>query len=302
MRGSDLEAAAGELADLASATLEAALAIARAALPPDATGCRLAVIGMGKAGGRELNYVSDVDVIFVAEPLVPARTAVGEESTEQSALRTATSLALGMMQACSASTPEGTIWPVDAALRPEGKAGPLVRTLPSHLAYYDKWAKTWEFQALLKARPIAGDRDLGERYLAAVVPLVWKAAARPGFVEDVQAMRRRVERNIPRADGDRELKLGRGGLRDIEFAVQLLQLVHGRTDQRLRSSTTLTALEALSTHGYVGRSDAAQLDAAYRFLRTLEHRIQLYRLRRTHLMPEDEDSLRRLGRSMGYRS
>ena len=297
-----LEAAAGELADLAAATLEAALAIARAALPPDAIECRLAVIGMGKAGGRELNYVSDVDVIFVAEPLDPAVTPAGEDDNEQAALKTATTLALGMMQACSATTPEGTIWPVDAALRPEGKAGPLVRTLPSHLAYYEKWAKTWEFQALLKARPIAGDRDLGERYVQAVAPLVWKAAARPGFVEDVQAMRRRVERSVPRADGDRELKLGRGGLRDIEFAVQLLQLVHGRTDPRLRSSTTLTALEALSTHGYVGRRDAAQLDAAYRFLRTLEHRIQLYRLRRTHLMPEDEDNLRRLGRSMGYRS
>ena len=254
---------------------------------------------MGKAGGRELNYVSDVDVIFVGE--MPEGDD-GEQGDERAALKTATSLALAMMQACSASTPEGSIWPVDAALRPEGKAGPLVRTLPSHLAYYEKWASTWEFQALLKARPIAGDRELGERYVEAVAPMVWKAAARPGFVEDVQAMRRRVERSIPRADGDRELKLGRGGLRDIEFAVQLLQLVHGRSDPRLRSPTTLTALEALSTHGYVGRHDAAQLDAAYRFLRTLEHRIQLYRLRRTHLMPEDEESLRRLGRSMGYRS
>ena len=192
---------------------------------------------MGKAGGRELNYVSDVDVIFVAEALEPAGSPDAERGTEQAALRTATTLALGMMQACSASTPEGTIWPVDAALRPEGKAGPLVRTLASHLAYYEQWAKTWEFQALLKARPIAGDRTLGERYVAAVAPLVWKAAA--ATRTSSRTCRRCAAASsaaLPAADGERELKLGRGGLRDIEFAVQLLQLVHGRADPALRSS------------------------------------------------------------------
>ncbi|WP_030932357.1 bifunctional [glutamine synthetase] adenylyltransferase/[glutamine synthetase]-adenylyl-L-tyrosine phosphorylase [Streptomyces sp. NRRL S-646] len=289
----DLAETAAELADLATATLRAALAIARAAAPEDAALCRLAVIAMGKCGGHELNYVSDVDVIFVGEAV--------DGADEGKALRSATKLASHMMRICSETTVEGSIWPVDANLRPEGRNGPLVRTLSSHLAYYQRWAKTWEFQALLKARPVAGDIELGEEYVAALEPLVWKAAERENFVVDVQRMRRRVVENIPAAEVDRELKLGPGGLRDVEFAVQLLQLVHGRADAALRSGTTLDALQALAAGGYVGRADAVQLDDAYRFLRSMEHRIQLYRLRRTHLVPEDEADQRRIGRSLGLR-
>ncbi|CAM5626170.1 bifunctional [glutamine synthetase] adenylyltransferase/[glutamine synthetase]-adenylyl-L-tyrosine phosphorylase [Streptomyces canus] len=290
----DLAETAAELADLATATLRAALAIARAAAPDEAALCRLAVIAMGKCGGHELNYVSDVDVIFVGEAV--------DGADEGKALRAATKLASHMVRVCSETTVEGSIWPVDANLRPEGRNGPLVRTLASHLAYYQRWAKTWEFQALLKARPVAGDLDLGEEYVAALEPLVWKAAERENFVADVQKMRRRVVENIPVAEVDRQLKLGPGGLRDVEFAVQLLQLVHGREDRSLRSGTTLNALQALVAGGYVGRADAAQLDEAYRFLRSMEHRIQLYRLRRTHLVPVDETDQRRLGRSLGLRA
>ncbi|GAA3065681.1 bifunctional [glutamine synthetase] adenylyltransferase/[glutamine synthetase]-adenylyl-L-tyrosine phosphorylase [Streptomyces glomeratus] len=285
---------AAELADLATATLRAALALAGAAAPDDAANCRLAVIAMGKCGGHELNYVSDVDVIFVGE------TANGAD--ERKALQAATRLASHMMRICSETTVEGSIWPVDANLRPEGRNGPLVRTLSSHLAYYQRWAKTWEFQALLKARPVAGDRDLGEQYVTTLAPLVWGAAERENFVTDVQKMRRRVVANIPAGEVERELKLGPGGLRDVEFAVQLLQLVHGRSDTSLRSGTTLDALKALAAGGYVGRTDAVQLDEAYRFLRSMEHRIQLFRLRRTHLVPEGEADLRRLGRSLGLRT
>ncbi|KAF3465073.1 bifunctional [glutamine synthetase] adenylyltransferase/[glutamine synthetase]-adenylyl-L-tyrosine phosphorylase [Streptomyces sp. Tu 3180] len=285
---------AAELADLATATLRAALALAADAAPEDAALCRLAVVALGKCGGHELNYVSDVDVIFVGE-------AVGG-ADEDKALRAATRLASHLMRICSETTVEGSIWPVDANLRPEGRNGPLVRTLASHLAYYQRWAKTWEFQALLKARPVAGDLALGEEYVAALQPLVWQAAERENFVADVQKMRRRVVENIPAAEVDRQLKLGPGGLRDVEFAVQLLQLVHGRADASLRSGTTLDALKALAAGGYVGRADAAQLDDAYRFLRSMEHRIQLHRLRRTHLVPEDEADLRRLGRSLGLRT
>ncbi len=296
--GAEVADVAAELADLAGATLEAALAVARAEVGDAAATCRLAVVAMGKCGGRELNYVSDVDVVFVAEPV----TADGDAVAGQAAMRTAASLAVAMMRACSATTGEGTIWPVDAALRPEGRAGPLVRTVASHVAYYERWAKTWEFQALLKARPVAGDLALGRDYLEAVAPMVWQAADRPDFVADVQQMRRRVEDTLATRSSHRELKLGPGGLRDVEFAVQLLQLVHGRTDETLRSPNTLEALEALSTYGYVGRADAAELDRAYRFLRTVEHRLQLHRLRRTHVMPEDPVELRRLGRSLGLRS
>ncbi|KIF03953.1 glutamate-ammonia-ligase adenylyltransferase [Streptomyces sp. RSD-27] len=290
----DVAQTAAELADLATATLRAALRIASAAAPQDAAACRLAVIAMGKCGGNELNYVSDVDVIFVGE------AAPGTD--EGKGIQAAPRLASHLMRICSETTVEGSIWPVDANLRPEGRNGPLVRTLASHLAYYQRWAKTWEFQALLKARAVAGDPDLGAQYIEAITPLVWQAAERENFVADVQKMRRRVVDNIPASQIDRELKLGPGGLRDVEFAVQLLQLVHGRSDTTLRSGTTLDALHALAAGGYVGRADAAQLHDAYRFLRAMEHRIQLHRLRRTHLVPEDEGDLRRLGRSMGLRT
>ncbi|MFD1661238.1 bifunctional [glutamine synthetase] adenylyltransferase/[glutamine synthetase]-adenylyl-L-tyrosine phosphorylase [Streptomyces caeni] len=300
----DVAQTAAELADLAIATLRAALALARAAAPEDAAVCRLAVIAMGKCGGHELNYVSDVDVIFVGEAVgaPPGPSGPGGGADEHKAVQAATRLASHMMRICSESTAEGTIWPVDANLRPEGRNGPLVRTLSSHLAYYQRWAKTWEFQALLKARPVAGDAELGESYVATLAPLVWQAAERENFVADVQKMRRRVVANIPAAHLERELKLGPGGLRDVEFAVQLLQLVHGRADASLRSGTTLEALRALAAGGYVGRADAVQLEDAYRFLRSMEHRIQLYRLRRTHLVPQDEAGLRRLGRSLGLRT
>ncbi len=287
---------AAALADLASAALEAALALARADLPDHGAGVRLAVIGMGKAGGRELNYVSDVDVVYVCEP------DEGAGVSESDALATGTRLATGLARACATPSGEPALWPVDAALRPEGKDGPLVRTLASHRAYYERWAKTWEFQALLKARPLAGDRDLGRAYVEMTQPFVWSAVQREHFVEDSQRMRRRVEDNIPAAEADRQLKLGRGGLRDVEFTVQLLQLVHGRSDDEIRSGSTLTALGALAAAGYVGRDHAARLAVCYRFLRLLEHRIQLHRLRRTHLLPTADADLRRLARSVGMRA
>ncbi|WP_322763141.1 bifunctional [glutamine synthetase] adenylyltransferase/[glutamine synthetase]-adenylyl-L-tyrosine phosphorylase [Frankia sp. Cr2] len=303
--------ATAELADLAGAALDAALAVARSALSPTAAPVRLAVVGMGKCGGRELNYVSDVDVLFVAEPGQRAekaekadgsRGAEGTRGDEVAALEAATRLAEGMVRACGAVTGEGALFQIDVGLRPEGRDGPLVRTLASHDAYYRRWARTWEFQALLKARPVAGDRDVGERFCAAVGPLVWSAASRPGFVSDVQTMRRRVERSLPPGDADRNLKLGPGGLRDVEFAVQLLQLVHGRTDPKLRTVSTLSALDALARGGYVARRDAAGLADAYRFLRGTEHRLQLQRLRRVHTLPRDPGELRRIARSLGLTS
>jgi uncharacterized OB-fold protein len=235
---------------------------------------------MGKCGGRELNYVSDVDVVFVAEPA--ERTAA------------ATRLAAEVMR-----VGREAFFEVDAALRPEGKQGPLVRTLDSHTTYYRRWARTWEFQALLKARPLCGDLELAQQYCDAMQPMVWTASQRPDFVADVQHMRRRVENSVPAALRDRELKLGRGGLRDVEFAVQLLQLVHGRADTSLQTPGTIDALAALSGHGYVGRADAAELTSAYEFLRLLEHRLQLQKLRRTHTLPaaDDEEAMRLLARS-----
>ena len=241
---------------------------------------------MGKCGARELNYVSDVDIIFVADAATDSNLAL------------ATRVAGEMMRFASE-----TFFEVDAALRPEGKHGQLVRTLESHIAYYNRWAKTWEFQALLKARPAAGDAELGEQYIDALMPMVWTACEREDFVPEVQAMRRRVEELVPAGVRAREIKLGTGGLRDVEFAVQLLQLVHGRNDESLHVASTVDALAALGAGGYVGRDDAANMTASYEFLRLLEHRLQLQRLKRTHMLPEtgDDEAMRWLARAAHVR-
>ncbi len=270
------------LADMADAALAAALSVAEMTVCGDATPPRIAVIAMGKCGARELNYVSDVDVIFVAEPADQVSARIAGE----------------MMRLAS-----DAFFQVDAGLRPEGRHGELVRTLDSHVAYYQQWAKTWEFQALLKARPAVGDAELGKQYIETLMPMVWNACEREDFVTEVQAMRRRVEQLVPADVRTREIKLGSGGLRDVEFAVQLLQLVHGRNDESLHVASTVDALAALGAGGYVGRDDSANLTASYEFLRLLEHRLQLQRLKRTHMLPapDDEESMRWLARSAHVR-
>lgn len=284
-----VEAVARALADMAGAVLDVSLMIARAHHNLGTGDVPLAIIGMGKAGAAELNYLSDVDVIYVTE--------VPEGRDQEKVLTGATALARDTARGITEFGVEPGLWEVDPNLRPEGKGGALVRTLDSHIAYYQRWASDWEFQALIKARPLAGDRDLGQRYRTAVEPMIWAASQRPGFVEQVQRMRERVTANIPPEDVDFQIKLGPGGLRDIEFTIQLLQLVHGATDDSVRLPDTLGALRSLSQAGYVGRAEAAEFDLAYRTLRLLEHRIQLSRLERTHLMPRDDSAVRVLARS-----
>jgi glutamate-ammonia-ligase adenylyltransferase len=291
---------AASLADLAGATINAGLQLARMELGNSANAVsfpenelsltKIAVIGMGKCGARELNYISDVDVIFVAEP--------SGELESARALEIATKLATRMMRIMDEVDTEPALWQVDANLRPEGRSGALVRSLDSHQIYYERWAESWEFQALLKARPIAGDQDLGKQYIDRLWPKVWESTVRENFVDSVQKMRQRVTDNIPAAEVDAQIKLGAGGLRDIEFTVQLLQLVHGRANESIRVRDTLGALEALSSAGYIGREDAERFSAHYRFLRLLEHRIQLSGMRRTHLMPKDDTARRSIARAV----
>lgn len=295
------------LADAAAAALEAALAVARTRITTAGLGAgglfprddvartKLAIIGMGKAGARELNYVSDVDVIFVGGADEETTVRLGESRV----IDIATRLAVQTMRGLSEFESEPGLWEVDANLRPEGKQGALVRSLDSYLSYYDRWAKSWEFQALLKARPMAGDEALGRAYIDAVQPKIWTGVARENFVESVQHMRERVTEHIPQDDIAHQIKLGPGGIRDIEFTVQLLQLVHGLTDESIRQPGTLDALEALVVAGYIGRSEAAAFARDYRVLRVLEHRVQLSRLTRTHLMPRTPEELRALARSSG---
>lgn len=301
------------LADLAAAALEAALAIARTEVAEGAGGglCAapargasvdaldLAIIGMGKCGARELNYISDVDVVYVIAPAPASDLPEGAEPlTEQECAQIGTELVHALTKAIMAPAPEPPLWEVDANLRPEGKDGPLVRTVESYVSYYKRWAENWEFQALLKARPVAGSAHLGRRFAHAIDPFVWDSAARESFVESVQAMRARVTDNIPPAQVEQQIKLGPGGLRDIEFTVQLLQLVHGRTDPTVRTKSTIESLEALTGSSYISRADAQTFALYYKKLRLLEHRIQLSQLRRTHLMPAKEHERRALARSL----
>ena len=308
-----------ELADLAAAALEAALAVARTEVgatmgAEKVAALRFAVLGMGKCGARELNYISDVDVMYVValdEPPTevdpspnPSDSAKAEPSSDSIALdegemvRVGNALASAISRIIYAPEREPGLWEVDANLRPEGRDGQLVRTLDSYMAYYHRWAQSWEFQALLKARAIAGDRELGLEFEAAVAPLIWNSSERDGFVESVQAMRRRVTASIRDADAERQIKLGKGGLRDVEFTVQLLQLVHGKTDSSIRLRSTTQAINALTMAGYIGRTDAALLLRHYTYLRVLEHRIQLVQMRRTHAMPTAPEQLRALARAL----
>ena len=292
------------LSDLAAEAIEAGLEVARWELTEgtehgsftkdEVANTKLAVIAMGKCGARELNYISDVDVIFVAD--------TGSDSLERDrALEIATRLATRMMRAMDGTASEPMLWQVDPNLRPEGKAGALVRTVESHVIYYERWAQNWEFQALLKARFIAGDASLAEDYLARIKPLVWSATGREGFVEAAQKMRERVMEHIPADEVNRQIKLGPGGLRDIEFTVQLLQLVHGRTDESVRVADTLSAIDVLNAGGYISRQDATVFASHYKFLRAIEHRIQFAQMRRTHLMPESDSQVRSIARGLNAR-
>jgi [glutamine synthetase] adenylyltransferase / [glutamine synthetase]-adenylyl-L-tyrosine phosphorylase len=293
----DVEAVGGELANLAEAVLTGTLAaLHRQQVGDGGPAARIAVIGMGKLGGRELNYVSDVDVVFVHEP-----TGDGADA-EEAASREARAVLSRMLELLNASTTMGRAYEVDPTLRPEGRSGPLSRRVSSFVAYWERWAKTWEFQAMLKARPVAGDRDLGLALMRAAEPFVWPDQLAPQVVAEIRAMKARIATKPEvQRHGERQLKLGPGGIRDVEFAVQLLQLVHGRGDRTLRATGTLPALQSLARGGYVADEDADAFAEAYRLLRTAEHRLQLAHERRTHTIPDDPGRQEWLARAMGYR-
>jgi glutamate-ammonia-ligase adenylyltransferase len=275
----DVTTVTSRLADLADRCLGAALAFATPTVP-------MAVIGMGKLGGHELNYASDVDVLFVHD---------GDSSDAERAARR-------LLAIMSEPTQDGVVFRTDADLRPEGRAGALSRTLESYAAWYERWARPWEFQALLKARPVAGGDDLGREFITLTRPFVWPDVLDPDMIREARSMKARSESQLVRRGlGQRELKRGRGGIRDVEFAVQLLQLVHGRHDPEIRSPTTLEALRQLADGGYVEGGDAVRLADAYTFLRTVEHRLQLRDEAQTHTLPGDVAGQRLLARVMGYR-
>lgn len=251
----------------------------------------LGVISMGKLGGRELNYSSDIDLMFVADP-----THMDDASKTAAAL----------LAELGGTFPEGQAFRIDMNLRPEGRSGPLVRTFEGYLEYYRRWAETWEFQALIKARATAGDIELSQTLVDETRPFVFDRAASADGITSIRRMKERVEEHAARSGrrakaSNLDVKLGPGGIRDIEFSVQLLQLVHGGSDADVRSGNTLEAIDQLVDGGYIAEEDGAGLSVDYRWLRNIEHRIQLWQERQVHTLPSDDEARGRIARSMGFR-
>ncbi len=268
----DLEAVGAALSTLASDVLEQAHRIVG--------GDGLAVIGMGKLGAHELNYSSDIDLMFVGEG---PRGALDQEARAL----------LDIARQC---------FRVDINLRPEGRDGALVRSVESYVAYWERWAQPWEFQALLKAVPIAGLHSTGRQWFEAAQHALWHQPFDADALRSVRALKARAESEVARKGlATREIKRGPGGIRDIEFTVQILQLVHGHSDADLRIPNTLLALHELASAGYVDGDDAAKLSDAYRVFRLVEHRLQLVDDQQVHTIPTDAQSLDHLARACGLR-
>jgi [glutamine synthetase] adenylyltransferase / [glutamine synthetase]-adenylyl-L-tyrosine phosphorylase len=274
----DMPVVGAALSELADAAAREALRLNLA----EAEGVSMAVIALGKWGGRELNYASDIDLVFVHE---------GDEAV-------AVAAASRFIELMSGRSADGIAFRCDVDLRPEGAAGPLSRSLDSYRSYWERWAETWELQAMMKARFAAGDRHLGAGFVEMVTPHVFPETLGADAVRRIRAMKVRTEAAASHGD---ELKRGVGGIRDVEFAVQLLQLVHGRADPALRSANTIEALTLLAKGGYVRSVDADDLTGAYRWLRDVEHRLQMYDLRQTHALPADPAGRERVAKALGYR-
>ncbi len=269
----DLEQVTASLSHVGDRVLAGAITLAGAA-------GSLAVIALGKHGAEEVNYASDLDIVFVAADAA---------EVDPSLARSVISLA-------------SRAYRIDTNLRPEGRSGVLVRSVASYVAYWERWARPWEFQALLKARYSAGEPDCGRRFEKAAAEHLWSRRFGADELAELRTMKARTEAIIARRGLERrELKRGRGGIRDVEFSVQLLQLVHGGRDPALRLRATLPALAELADAGYVAAGDAAALALSYRFLRTVEHRLQLVEEAQVHTVPAEREARDRLARVLGFR-
>ena len=266
--------------------------------------CGFAIIGMGKLGGGELNFSSDIDLLFVYDAegetvgvAGPSGSLLGRVSNHEYFTR----LGEGLIKAISEVTPEGHVFRVDMRLRPEGRAGALVYSLRGYELYYESWGQTWERMALIKARPVAGDRTVGEAFLKLVAPFVYRQSLDYSAVGEIRAMKDRINAKVGRdQETFRHVKLGYGGIREIEFIVQTFQLLYGAGDPWVREPNTLRALQRLADRGHLTADEHAKLAAAYTFLRTVEHRLQILHHLQTHTLPTDRDDLTKLARRLGY--
>lgn len=294
------------LSDIADRATQGAFEIARAELtrrygapPGEAPG--LAVFGMGKLGGRELNFSSDIDLIFIFRDAEDGGETSGGERGRLTPAEWHTRMVERIVDVLSAHAHGPVGYRVDLRLRPEGHTAPLVRSLESAVRYYESEGLTFERQALIKARVIAGDFALGAQFLHAVEPFIYRRFLDRDAIYQIEAIKSRIEAQA-RAHGRRHVKLSLGGIREIEFITQLLQLANGGRCPELRTSSTRTALDALVAHRYMLEPDRDDLLDAYVFLRKIEHRLQMMDGRQTHLLPESMDELDDLARRIGFAS
>jgi glutamate-ammonia-ligase adenylyltransferase len=280
VRGESVEAVTRRLSCLADAVCEAVLGVIMvdAGLVCDA-GAGLTVIAMGKLGGCELNYSSDIDLIYTCE------------DTDEVTLALYTRAARRLTDALSELTAEGYLYRVDLRLRPDGRVGPLVNPETALRIYYENRGRPWEFQALLKARVVAGNRALGERLLTTIRALVFNPSLSYTPLDDIARMRVRIKENIPERERGFNIKLMAGGIRDVEFIAQALQLMHGQRHAALRTPNTLEALSVIRRLQLLEDWQAEGLAGAYRFLRLVEHRLQMMHQLKTHTVPESREEI-----------
>jgi glutamate-ammonia-ligase adenylyltransferase len=311
-----LEEVTAELSSLAAAALQVAHDVSRRILiaehgvplmqtPAGFREAELTIMGMGKLGGRELNFSSDIDLIYFYSSGEGETAGVADGQGGMKGKIPLHSffvkLAEMITRAVSQVTEDGFVFRIDLGLRPEGKSGEMAVSLDAAATYYEYWGQTWERAAMLKARPVAGSLELGERLLAVIEPFIHRKYLDYNLIEDMMAMKKKIDASLARKqEGEYNIKLGRGGIREIEFFIQALQLVYAGKNPALRHRNSLQALAALRDARIVTEDDYNALRESYRFLRTVEHRIQMVQERQTHNIPQKEDELRALARRCGY--
>jgi len=296
LAGLPLEQVTGPLSDLADRQIERALAAAMAERTPNAAAAGFAVIALGKLGGRELNYSSDVDLVFLYDPQILPRKE--REEPEQAALR----IGQRIIEILQKRTEEGYAFRVDLRLRPSPEVTPIALSVDAAISYYESSALPWERAAFIRARAAAGDAGLARYFLEAIHPFVWRRSLDFGAIGEISSITRRIRDHYAQGQAfgpGYDLKRGRGGIREVEFFVQIHQLIHGGREPGLRLPATLDALAALADAGRIGADDAAALAEAYRLFRTIEHRLQMVDDRQTHSLPVDGAELDNVARLHG---
>jgi glutamate-ammonia-ligase adenylyltransferase len=315
---STLEEVTSEISALAAATLQVACEVTRRVLitefgtplmetPDGVKEAELTIIGMGKLGGRELNFSSDIDLIYLYSSNEGETSGInsnlGRFQGKISLHAFFVKQAEMITRVVSQVTEDGFVFRVDLGLRPEGKSGEMAVSLNSAARYYESWGQSWERAAMLKARPVAGSLELGEQFLAVIEPFIYRKYLDYNLIEDMMAMKKKIDASLAREkEGEYNIKLGRGGIREIEFFIQALQLVYAGKNPALRRKNSLEALASLKEARIVTEEDYNSLEEAYCFLRTVEHRIQVVHERQSHSLPRRDDEFLALARRCGYLS